>query len=157
GAALGLAPRADRVAAAGALTLAAAVRVVDRVHRDAADDRPPPFPAHAAGFAPVDVGLLGVAHLSNGCPAAHIDATNLAPGHAQRRVAPLLAEKPEARAGRTGQLRAAAGPQLDGVDQRARGDVAQRQVVARLDVGVGTGLDDVTLTQPLRRDDVTLL
>src|SRR6266498_1542923 len=46
-AAFGLAPRRHRVAAAGALALAAAERVVDRVHRDAARMRPaalPPVP-----------------------------------------------------------------------------------------------------------------
>src|SRR6185437_10059893 len=40
---------------------------------------------------------------------------------------------------------------------RADRDVAQRQVVARLDVGRRTGLDAVTLRQPGRRDDVALL
>ena len=36
-------------------------------------------------------------------------------------------------------------------------DVAQRQVVAGLDVGVGAGLDHVALRQTLRRNDVALL
>src|SRR3954454_17771007 len=47
GAALWLAPGADRVPATGGLALAAAVRVVDRVHGDAADGRPLALPAHA--------------------------------------------------------------------------------------------------------------
>lgn len=38
-----------------------------------------------------------------------------------------------------------------------RRDVAQRQVVTRLDVGVGARLHHVTLRQPDRRDDVPLL
>ena len=33
----------------------------------------------------------------------------------------------------------------------------QRQVVARLDISLSTGLDDVALLDALRRDDVTLL
>jgi hypothetical protein len=41
----------------------------------------------------------------------------------------------------------------DGTDR----DVAQRQVVAGLDVGVGAGLDPVALLQLVRRDDVALL
>src|SRR3954468_24810538 len=65
GAALWLAPRADRVAAARGLALATAVRVVDRVHRDATHGRALALPAHAAGLAPVDVGLLGVADLAD--------------------------------------------------------------------------------------------
>ena len=36
-------------------------------------------------------------------------------------------------------------------------DVAQRQRVAGLDVGVGAGLDDVALLEVARRDDVALL
>ena len=59
--------------------------------------------------------------------------------------------------GRAGHLGAAAGTQLHGVDHGARRDVAQRQVVARLDVGVRPLLDDVALRQSLRRDDVALL
>ena len=43
------------------------------------------------------------------------------------------------------------------MDHGAYGDVAQRQVVARLDVGPGAGLDGVTLRQLVRRDDVALL
>src|ERR1700758_5378028 len=65
GAALGLAPRAHGVAAAGGLPLTAAVRVVDRVHHDAADAGTPTLPAQPSGLAPVDVGLLGVADLSD--------------------------------------------------------------------------------------------
>ena len=47
--------------------------------------------------------------------------------------------------------------ELNGVDNRTSRDVAQRQVVARLDVGVGAGLDAVTLLDALRCDDVALL
>ena len=43
------------------------------------------------------------------------------------------------------------------MDNRTSRDVAQRQVVARLDVGVGAGLDAVTLLDALRCDDVALL
>src|SRR3989440_8352304 len=55
GTAFGLALRVHRMATAGGLTLAAAVRVVDRVHRHAPDARPLALPAHPAGLAPVDV------------------------------------------------------------------------------------------------------
>src|SRR3712207_7227669 len=50
-----------------------AVRVVHRVHGDAADGRALALPAHAAGLAPVDVRLLGVAHLADGRAAADVD------------------------------------------------------------------------------------
>jgi hypothetical protein len=42
------------------------------------------------------------------------------------------------------------------VDNGTHRDVAQGQVVARLDISVGTGLYEVTLGQLVRGDDVTL-
>src|SRR5258707_4863116 len=157
GAALGLTPRADRVTAAGGLALAAPVRVVDRVHHDTADGGALALPPHAAGLTPVDVGLCGVTDLADGGAAAHVDAADLTGGHAQGRVGAFLAEQLDAGASRPRQLGAAAGPQLHRVDQGTRGDVAHRQVVAGLDVGVGAGLHDVALREPLRRNDVALL
>src|SRR3954451_13270960 len=46
-----LAPRGHRMAPAGRAAFAAAMRVVDRVHRDAAFVRPAPEPARARGLA----------------------------------------------------------------------------------------------------------
>src|SRR4051794_36143366 len=157
GAALRLALRIDRVATTGGLTLTATVRVVDRVHGHTADGRALALPPHPAGLAPVDVGLLGVAHLADRRPAAHVHVADLAGGHAQLRVLALLGDQLHAGPGRAGDLRAAARAQLDGVHHGADRDVAQRQVVARLDVGPRAVLDPVALTQLLRRDDVALL
>src|SRR3954468_23708992 len=80
---LGLAPRADRVATTRGLALTATVRVVDGVHDHTAECRSVALPAHAAGLAPVDVGLLGVADLTDRGTAADVDETHLARGHAQ--------------------------------------------------------------------------
>src|SRR3954462_6602012 len=157
GAALGLTPRAHRVAAAGGLALATTVRVVDRVHRDTADGRALALPAHAAGLAPVDVGLLGVAHLADRRPAAGVDVADLAGRHAQLRVGPALPDQLDRGARGPGDLGAAAGADLDGVHDGADRDVAQRQAVARLDVGRRAVLDAVALAQPGRRADVALI
>src|SRR3954465_2878243 len=157
GAALGLTPRAHRVAAAGGLALATTVRVVDRVHRATADGRALALPAHAAGLAPVDVGLLGVAHLADRRAAADVDVADLAGRHAQLRVRPVLGHQLHARPGRAGDLGAATGAELDRVHHGAGGDVAQRQVVAHLDVGPRPGLRLCPLTQPGGRHDVALL
>src|SRR3954468_5222452 len=108
GAALWLAPRADRVAAARGLALATAVGVVDRVHRDATHGRALALPAHAAGLAPVDVGLLGVADLADSRAAPRVDVADLTRGHAQLRHAGVLCNELHARAGRPRDLRAAA-------------------------------------------------
>src|SRR4029453_3579880 len=81
--ALRLALRVHRVTSTGGLALTTTVRVVDRVHGDTADGRALSLPAHPRGLAPVDVGLLGVAHLADGRAAAHVDVADLARGHAQ--------------------------------------------------------------------------
>src|SRR3954451_489541 len=154
---LGLAPGADRVATTRGLALAATVRVVDGVHDHTADGRALALPAHAAGLAPVDVGLLGVADLADRGAAADIDEAHLTGGHPQRGARALLGDQLRAVAGGAGDLGAAAGTQLDAVDRRTDRDVAQREVVAHLDVGVGAGLEQRPLTEVLRRDDVALL
>src|SRR3954453_22743125 len=157
GAALGLAPRRDRVTTTGRLALATAVRVVDGVHDDTADGRALALPPHPAGLAPVDVGLLGVADLADRGAAADVDEAHLTGRHAQRRARALAGHELGAVAGRAGDLGTATGPELDAVDRRTDRDVAQRQVVARLDVCGRAGLDHGALTQVLRRDDVALL
>src|SRR6476469_11089261 len=131
--ALGLAPGGHRVATTGRLALTTTVRVVDRVHDHTADGRALALPPHAAGLAPVDVGLLGVADPADRGAAAHVDITHLAGRHPQLGAATLLGDELCRVASGAGDLRAATGPQLDAVDRRTDGDVAQRQVVARLD------------------------
>src|SRR5215213_5104836 len=157
GTALRLAGGIDRVPASGGLALATTVRMVDRVHGDATDGRTLALPAHPAGLAPVDVGLLGVADLADGGAAAYVDVADLAGGHPQLRVRTVLRHQLDARTGGPGDLRAATRPQLDRVDHGAGRDVAQRQVVAGLDVGPCPALHLVALAQPGRRDDVALL
>src|SRR4051794_16381984 len=151
-----LAPRADRVTSTGRLALATTVRVVDRVHGDTTDGRADALPAHAAGLAPVDVGLLGVADLADRGAAAHVDVADLAGGQTQLGVWAVLRHEAHRGSGGTRHLGAAARLQLDRVDDGTDRDVLQRQVVARLDVCAWTGFDDIALAQLVRRDDVAL-
>src|SRR5208337_4842447 len=134
GPALGLAPRADRMASAGTLALAAAERMVDGVHGHAAHRGTTALPPVAAGLAELDVALLGVAHLAHRGPAGRVDPPDLAGRHPQLGVAALV-----------------------GVHHGAGRDAAQRQRVARLDVGPGAALHPVAHRQALRADDVALL
>src|ERR1700712_51580 len=157
GTAFGLTRRVGRVPTTGGLALTATVRVVDRVHGDTADGRALALPPHAAGLAPVDARLLGVADLADGRAAALVDVARLPRGHAQQGHARVLGDELHAHTGTAGDLGAATGPELDGVHDGAGRDVAQRQGVARLDVAAGPALDLVALVQPGRRDDVALL
>lgn len=152
-----LTPRRDRVATTGGLALTTTVRVVNRVHRDTADGRANALPAHAAGLAPVDVRLLGVADLADRGAAAGVDQADFTRRHTKVGHGALLRQQLHGGTRGTGELRAAAGPQLDGVDGRTDRDVAQRQVVTGLDVGGRAVLDTVALRQSTRRDDVALL
>src|SRR5579862_8743678 len=157
GPALRLAPRADRVTSARALALAAAKRVVDRVHGHTADGRALALPPVPAGLAQLDVALLGVAHRADGGPAGRVDPPDLTGRHPQLGEAALLGEQLHPGTRGPGDLGAAARTQLDGVHHRAGRDEAQRQRVTGLDVRPGTALHPVALGQAGRADDVALL
>src|SRR5690606_696817 len=120
GTALRLSPGRDRVATTGGLALAATVRVVDGVHDDTTDVGALALPAHAAGLAPVDVGLLGVADLADGGAAARIDVADLAGRHAQLRIRPVLGDQLHRGACAAGDLGPATGTQLDRVQHGAQ-------------------------------------
>jgi hypothetical protein len=145
--ALRLALRVDRVAATGGLALTTTVRVVTGFMATPRTVGRLPFHRMRLPY-PVDVRLLGVAHLAHGGAAAPVDVADLARRHAQLGQAALSGDELDARAGRAGDLRPAAGTELDGVNHRADRDVPQRQVVAGLDVGRRAALDQVALRQP---------
>ena len=64
----GFARRAHRMAAALGAAFTTAVRMVDRVHRGAADVGPTALPAIAAGLADHDVHVIGIADLRRSSP-----------------------------------------------------------------------------------------
>src|SRR5262249_20333074 len=112
GTTLGLTPRADRVTTTGGPALTTPLRVGDRVHGDATDGRADALPAVAAGLAPVDVRLLGVAHLADRRAAARIDVADLARGQTQLGVRAVLRDEADRGAGRARHLGASARTQL---------------------------------------------
>src|SRR6476620_6347554 len=76
----GNAPGGDRMPAALRLALAAAVRMVDRVHRRSADGRALPLPAAPARLAAGDVLVVDVSDLPDGRAAGQRNAAHLARG-----------------------------------------------------------------------------
>src|SRR6185437_7479685 len=150
------APRRDRVAAALRLALAAAVRVVDGVHRGAANRRALAAPAAAAGLAARDVLVVEVADLPDRRATGERDAAHLPGREAQDRERAVLRHELDPRAGRARHLRALARLELDRVDERARRDVLQRQRVADPDVRGWPGLDGRPDPQLRGREDVAL-
>src|SRR6266850_8565313 len=78
-----LAPGRYRIASAGRLALAAAVRVVHGIHRHAAHVRSDTTPARTSRFTQRNVFMLDVPDLSHRSPALDRDASNFARRHAQ--------------------------------------------------------------------------
>src|SRR4051812_10710705 len=150
------APGGLRMVAERRGALAAAVRVVDRIHGRAARLRAHAHVALAAGLADCDVLVVGVADDPDGRAALRADHAHLARGQAQGRVVALLGHQLDAGAGGAGELTAAAGLHLDVVHERADRHVRQRQRVADRDVGPGAGLDEHAHAQTVRRQDVAL-
>src|ERR1700689_363695 len=87
-----LAPRAHRMPAAGRLTLAAAVRMVDRVHGDAAVVRTTSKPATAARLADRRIHVVGIRHRSDRGEALAVNESLLARAETQRHVALIAAD-----------------------------------------------------------------
>src|SRR3954454_14767872 len=145
------ATRAARVPPARGAALAAAHRVIDRVHRRAAVVRLAAHVPLAAGLAERHVHVLGVADDADGTAALAADAADLAGG--QRELRPLAFTGAEGRraAGAAGELAAVAGLHLDVVDRHAQRDLAQRQAVADARLGVLAAHQLVADLQPRGR------
>src|SRR5436190_21986361 len=102
--------------AARRLAFAAAERVIDRVHRDAAHVRPLAEPAAAPRLANRHVLVIEVADLADRRQALDVDLANLARGHAHARVLAFARDQLHRRPRAARNLAALAGPQLHVVD-----------------------------------------
>src|ERR1043166_949560 len=150
----GEAPRGNRMTPARCAALAAAVRVIDRVHGDAAVVRAPAEPAGAARLADRNIHVIRVRHRPNRRHAAPVHQPLLAGIEPQDHVLLVASNDLGVGAGRTRELPALADLELDVVDDGADRHVAGRHGVAQLHVHVLAGDHHVALRQPLRREDV---
>ena len=148
------APRRDRMAAARGAAFAAAMRVIDRVHRDAAIVRTAAHPALAAGLADRDVHVVGVRHRADcrHAPAEH--QALLARIEPQDDVVLVAADDLRVGAGRARELPALAELELDVVHDRADRHVRHRHRVAGLHVDMLARHDRIADRETLRREDV---
>src|SRR5215510_3751214 len=150
----GEAPGGDRMAAAGGTPLAAAMRMVDRVHGDAAVVRAAAHPALAAGLADRDVHVVGVRHRPDRAHAAAVDQALLGGIEPQDDVVAVATDNLRIGAGRARDLAALAELELDVVHDGADRDVAERHGVARLHVDMLARDDRIAGRDPLRRQDI---
>src|SRR5690606_28910126 len=157
GPALRLTVRVHRVTPTRSATFTTTVRVVHRVHDHTADGRALTTPTAPAGLTTVDVGVLGVTDLTNRGAVTHVHVADLTRRHPQLGVRSFLRDELHAHTRGAGDLGTATGTELNRVDHRADRDVAQRQVVTRLDVSPRAALHLVALLQLVRGDDVALL
>src|SRR5258705_13452902 len=152
-----LAPRVRRGPATRALAFAAAQRVVDGVHRHAADAGASAEPGRLPRLADRQQLVLGVASLPDRGEAFAATLPHLRRAGAQRDVVPLFRHDLRARPRAAAQLAAARDLQLDVVYRRAQRNLEQRHRVAGANVRTGPRDHRVADVQALRRQDVALL
>src|SRR5262245_50861676 len=104
------------MASARRLAFAAAQRVIDWVHADAAVVRPLTEPPAAAGLADRHVLVIEIADLADRGEALHVDLANFTRRHLDRRVLAFLGHELHRRSGAARDLSALARPQLDVVE-----------------------------------------
>src|SRR5690606_24191289 len=153
-----LAPRGDRVTGARGAAFTAAMWVVDRVHRNAANVGTATEPATATGLAQAGVRVIRVRDRAHGRKAGAVHQALLARIQTQDRPAGIAAHILGIGTGGTGDLTALAGLHLDVVHDGADRHALERHRVARLHVDrIGRGDHLVAGAEALGREDIGLL
>src|SRR5574343_1045472 len=132
-----IAPRIDSMTAFASAAFATTVRVIDRVHGHATHRRADTHPALDTGLAELAQAVLFVGHFANRCTAFDVDVAHFTRAHTHRDVAAIAGQQRRRSTCRASDLRTCTGLELDAVDGRAHGDVADRQRVAHADRGFG--------------------
>src|SRR3569833_1769390 len=151
-----LAPGCHRMTTAGGAAFAAAMRMVDRVHRDTAIMRLAAEPPVAAGLADGDVHVIRVGNRTDGAGAAAVNQTLLSRIQTHDDVVLVTTDELRVGAGGTSELAALADLQFDIVNDGADRHVAERHDIARLHVDVVAGSHGVADREPLRGQDIGL-
>src|SRR5215469_16905943 len=149
-----LAPRRDRVATARASAFATAMRVVDRIHRDATHRRTAAEPSAAARLADHDVLLIRVRYRADRRPTFGSHHAQLPGGEAQKRISLIATDQLCVSSCRTRYLAALSWFHLDIVDDRAERHAAHRHRIPGPNIDPFARDDGVAGFEPLRRQDV---
>src|SRR5229473_653114 len=152
-----LAPRGHRMTTARGAAFAAAMRMIDRVHRNATHRGAMTKPAIAPRLGDDDVLLVRVRYRADGGAAIGAHHAHLTRRQAEQRVAGVAADELGIGAGGARHLAAFARLHLDIVDDRADRHVLHRHRVARLDVDLLAGHHLIARLEALRRQDIGLL
>src|SRR6188472_755002 len=152
-----LAPRSHWVTSTGGAALAAAMRVVNRVHGNAAHHGPPPLPPHAACLADRDIGIIRVRDGADGRHALCRHHARLARVEPEDRVARIAADELHVSARGARELPTFIFLHLHVVDDSADRHIGERHGVAGLDVNASVRDHCVARREPLRRQDIRKL
>src|SRR3990170_1300594 len=120
-------------------SLPATVRVIARAHSRPAYRRANAQVPLPAGLAKLDIGVVGVADLTDRGITRLPDQSHLARRQTDGGVDAFFAQHLSGGPGRANELAAASFLELDVVNQRAERNARQRQAVARPDLSLGPG------------------
>ena len=143
--------RAPMLAAFGA----SAVRVVDRIHCDAAVVRHTALPPLATRLANRGVHVVRIGHCADCCHAAAMHQALLRGAQAQDDVVLIATDNLHVAAGRARKLPAFADLEFNIVHDRTDRDIGDRHRITRLHVGVLRRDHAVAGGKPLRRQDIS--
>src|SRR5690606_23279132 len=151
------APRAYRVSSTGGLAFAAAVRMVDRVHRHTAYCRSYSSPALRTGLAELSQVVFAVSDFAHRRAAFDVDTSCFAGAQSHRGIRAFT--RRDLRAGTRGanELAALARLQLYAMHRGAYRNAPDRQRIARLDGRFVAAHDRRARLYSFRREDVTAL
>ncbi|ENN86866.1 hypothetical protein RHSP_15546 [Rhizobium freirei PRF 81] len=150
-----LAPWGHRMATTGGAAFTTAVRMVDRVHDDAAVMRLLATPTRTTSLTVVDVGMIRVGNRTDRCEATAMHEALFAGVQAKDRHALVTTDELGVGASRTSDLTALARLHFHVVDDRADRDELKWHGVARLHVhGLFRSDDLVAGSEALRSEDV---
>src|SRR5208283_139488 len=143
-----------RMASPRGTAFAAAMRMIDGIHRHATIMRSAAKPAGASGLAQGDIHMVGVGYRADGCETLAVDQPLLPGIQADDDIAFVTADDLRIGAGRTRHRGTLADLHLYIMDDCADWDIGERHRIAGLHVGLRAGNHFVASRQALRRDDV---
>src|SRR6188508_3808659 len=134
-----------------------AVRMIDRIHDNAAHMRPTPEPAAASGLADVDIFVVKIADLADRGHAGGQDPAHFAGLEPYLHILAVTAHDLGKPSRTADQLPALSRLQFDVMNRRSQWHVRQRQCITRAHFCIGAGLQDITYLKADWRQDISLL
>ena len=149
-------PGSNRMTTAGSAAFTAAVRVIDRVHGNAAADRSDTQPTRTAGFAERSVLVIRIGNGADRSQTLFAYDSQFARAELQLGITGILTDNLGIATGRTDQLPAFAGFKLNVVNNRTDRHVLQRHSITRFNVRLVGRNNLVAGFQSLRSQNIGL-